>query len=101
MLYRDLTILMTALLSQTKDNLSFLKDFNSSNDLCNHKSSQTPKVIAPYSVSKLNLATLLCFLFLHVKFGDQLGDIFTKGLTGARINYIYNNLSMINIYTPI
>ena len=36
----------------------------------------------------------------HVKTGDQLGDIFTKALNGARVDYICNKLGMINIYAP-
>src|SRR5262249_47246103 len=35
-----------------------------------------------------------------VKTGDQLGDIFTKALYGARVDYIYNKLGMINVYAP-
>ncbi|KAJ9180876.1 hypothetical protein P3X46_009068, partial [Hevea brasiliensis] len=36
----------------------------------------------------------------HIKTGEQLGDIFTKALNGARIDYICNKLGMINIYAP-
>ncbi len=35
----------------------------------------------------------------HVKIGDQLGDIFTKALNRARVDYIYNKLGMINKLT--
>ena len=36
----------------------------------------------------------------YVKTGEQLVDIFTKALTGDRVNYLCNKLSMINIYAP-
>jgi hypothetical protein len=36
----------------------------------------------------------------HVKTTEQLGDIFTKALSGPRIEYICNKLGMINIYAP-
>ena len=36
----------------------------------------------------------------NVKTGEQLGDIFTKALSGDRVSYLCNKLSMINIYTP-
>ena len=36
----------------------------------------------------------------YVKTGEQLGDIFTKALSGDRVSYLCNKLSMINIYTP-
>lgn len=36
----------------------------------------------------------------HVRTRDQLGDIFTKALNGARVEYICNKLGMINIYAP-
>ena len=34
----------------------------------------------------------------YIKTGKQLGDIFTKPLSGDRISYLYNKLGMINIY---
>ena len=36
----------------------------------------------------------------HVKPGKQLGDIFTKPLSGDRVSYLCNKLGMINIYAP-
>ena len=36
----------------------------------------------------------------HVKTTEQLGDIFTKALSGPKIEYICNKLGMINIYAP-
>ena len=36
----------------------------------------------------------------YVKTGEQLGDIFTKPLSGDRVNYLCNKLGMINIYAP-
>ena len=36
----------------------------------------------------------------YVKTGEQLGNIFTKGLSGNRVSYLYNKLGMINIYAP-
>ena len=36
----------------------------------------------------------------YVKTGKQLGDIFTKPLSGDRVNYLCNKLGMINIYAP-
>ena len=36
----------------------------------------------------------------YVKTGEQLGDIFTKALSGDRVSYLCNKLSMINIYVP-
>ena len=36
----------------------------------------------------------------YVKTGQQLGDIFTKALSGDRVNYLCNKLGMINIYAP-
>ena len=36
----------------------------------------------------------------YVKTGEQLGDIFTKALSGDRVSYLCNKLYMINIYTP-
>ena len=36
----------------------------------------------------------------YVKTGEQLGDIFTKALSGDRVSYLYNKLGMINIYAP-
>ena len=36
----------------------------------------------------------------YVKSGEQLGDIFTKTLSGEQVSYLYNKLDMINIYTP-
>ena len=35
-----------------------------------------------------------------VKTGEQLGDIFTKPFSGNHVSYLYNKLSIINIYTP-
>ena len=34
----------------------------------------------------------------YVKTGEQLGDIFTKPLSGDLVNYLCNKLSMINVY---
>ena len=36
----------------------------------------------------------------YVKTGEQLGDIFIKPLSGDRVSYLCNKLSMINIYAP-
>ena len=36
----------------------------------------------------------------YVKTGEQLGDIFTKALSGDRVSYLCNKLDMINIYAP-
>ena len=36
----------------------------------------------------------------YVKIGEQLGDIFTKALSGDRVSYLCNKLGMINIYAP-
>ena len=36
----------------------------------------------------------------YVKTGEQLGDIFTKALSGDRVSYLCNKLSMIDIYAP-
>ena len=36
----------------------------------------------------------------YVKTGEQLGDIFTKALNGARVTYICNKLGMTDIYAP-
>ena len=36
----------------------------------------------------------------YVKTGEQLGDIFTKALSGDRVSYLYKKLGMINIYAP-
>ena len=36
----------------------------------------------------------------YVKTGKQLGDIFTKPLSGDRVSYLCNKLGMINIYAP-
>ena len=36
----------------------------------------------------------------YVKAGEQLGDIFTKALSGDRVSYLCNKLGMINIYAP-
>ena len=36
----------------------------------------------------------------YVKTEEQLGDIFTKALSGDRVSYLCIKLSMINIYTP-
>ena len=36
----------------------------------------------------------------YVKTREQLGDIFTKPLSGDRVSYLYNKLGMINIYAP-
>ena len=36
----------------------------------------------------------------YVKIGEQLGDIFTKTLSGNRVSYLCNKLGMINIYAP-
>ena len=36
----------------------------------------------------------------YVKTGKQLGDIFTKALSGDRAGYLCNKLVMINIYAP-
>ena len=36
----------------------------------------------------------------YMKTGEQLGDIFTKTLSGDRVSYLCNKLSMINIYAP-
>ena len=36
----------------------------------------------------------------YVKTGEQLGDIFTKSLSGDRIGYLCNKLDMIIIYAP-
>ena len=34
----------------------------------------------------------------YVKTGEQLGDIFTKALSGDRVSYLCNKLDMINMY---
>ena len=36
----------------------------------------------------------------YVKTGEQLGDIFTKALSGDRIGYLCNKFNIINIYAP-
>ena len=36
----------------------------------------------------------------YVKTGEQLGNIFTKALSGDRVSYLCNKLSMIDIYVP-
>ena len=36
----------------------------------------------------------------YVKTGEQLGDIFTKALSGDRVSYLCNKLGMIHIYAP-
>ena len=36
----------------------------------------------------------------YVKTGEQLGDIFTKALSGDRVSYLCNKLGMIYIYAP-
>ena len=36
----------------------------------------------------------------YVKTREQLGDIFTKALSGDRVSYLCNKLGMIDIYTP-
>ena len=36
----------------------------------------------------------------YVKTGEQLGNVFTKPLSGDRVNYLCNKLGMINIYAP-
>ena len=36
----------------------------------------------------------------YMKTGEQLGDIFTKALSGVRVDYLCNKLGMINIYAP-
>ena len=36
----------------------------------------------------------------YVKTGKQLGDIFTKALSGNRVSYLCNKLDIIDIYTP-
>ena len=36
----------------------------------------------------------------YMKTGEQLGDIFTKALSGDRVSYLCNKLGMINIYAP-
>ena len=43
----------------------------------------------------------LCLIFTgYVKTGEQLGDIFTKALSGEQVGYLCNKLGMINIYAP-
>ena len=36
----------------------------------------------------------------YVNIREQLGDIFTKALSGDRVSYLCNKLSIINIYAP-
>ena len=36
----------------------------------------------------------------YVKIGEQLGDIFTKALSGDQVGYLCKKLGMINIYAP-
>ena len=36
----------------------------------------------------------------YVKMGEQLGDILSKILNGARINYLYNKLAMVDLFSP-
>ena len=36
----------------------------------------------------------------YVKTREQLGDIFTKALSGDQVSYLCNKLGMINIYAP-
>ena len=36
----------------------------------------------------------------YVKTGEQLGDIFTKALSGDRVSYLCIKLGMIDIYAP-
>ena len=37
----------------------------------------------------------------YVKIEEQLGDIFTKPLSGDRVSYLCNKLGMMNIYALI
>ena len=36
----------------------------------------------------------------YVKIGEQVGDIFTKALSGDWVSYLCNKLGMIDIYAP-
>lgn len=36
----------------------------------------------------------------YVTIGKHLGDIFTKVLNRVRVDYIFNKLSVINVYAP-
>jgi len=36
----------------------------------------------------------------YMKTEEQVGNIFTKALNGARVDYLYNKMGMINIYAP-
>ena len=36
----------------------------------------------------------------YMKSGEQLGNIFTKALSGDQVSYLCNKLGMINIYAP-
>ena len=36
----------------------------------------------------------------YMKTGEQLADLLTKALHGARVDYLCNKLGMINIYAP-
>ena len=36
----------------------------------------------------------------YVKTGEQLGDIFTKALSGDRVSHLCNKVGMIDIYAP-
>lgn len=54
----------------------------------------------PYFMNRINCHLICGKIRGHVKTEDQLGDIFTKTLNGAQVDYICNKLSMINIYAP-
>ena len=45
-------------------------------------------------------ATRFDFYRIYVKIEEQLGDNFTKALSGDRVSYLCNKLDMINIYAP-
>lgn len=41
------------------------------------------------------------FIYIaYVRSGNQLGDLLSKALTRPCVDYLYNRLGLINIYTP-
>ena len=62
-----------------------------------HEQTKHIEIDCHFVREKIQLA-FISIRFVNTK--EQLGDIFTKALSGDRVSYLCNKLDMINIYTP-